>query len=392
VVEARRLLLLIRTYLLCDEPPTESNMHRVLVLGGYGFFGSRICLALARHPRVQLFIAGRDPRKATALAYQCGLAADRARVLDATNPQLGLQLRKLQIGTLIHTVGPFQGQDYAVARAAIDARSNYLDLADGRAFVNGITTLDAAARGAGVAVVSGVSSLPALSSAVVDRYREEFQRLDTIRIGITSGAVIPGIATIRAILGYCGKTIRVLERGQWMDAHGWLDRIEHDFPKPVGRRSLSRCDVPDLDLLPKRFAGVRTVSFHAGFASEAGHKLVEFLATRVRDGKMRSAVPYAWLLDRLGRWLQPFLSDRGAMFVTMEGIDADGAPLAMTWNLVARQNDGPNIPCAAAIALAGKIASGAKPPAGAMPCLGLLTVDDIMQPLKGLSVRELPPL
>jgi hypothetical protein len=203
--------------------------------------------------------------------------------------------------------------------------------------------------------------------------------------------VIPGIATIRAVLGYCGKTIRVLERGQWIDEYGWLDRIEHDFPKAVGRRLLSRCDVPDLDLLPKRFPGVKTVSFHAGFASETGHKVVEFLATRVRDGKMRSAVPYAWLLDRLGRWLQPFFSDRGGMFVTMEGADADGAPLSMTWNLVARQNDGPNIPCAAAIALAGKIAGGANPPAGAMPCLGLLTVEDVMQPLKGLSVRELPP-
>ena len=97
-------------------------MHRVLVLGGYGFFGSRICEALARNPRIHLLIAGRDEHKATALAYKLGLGAQRAKVVDATSPQLALQLRKLEVGTLIHTAGPFQEQNCAVAQAAIQAR------------------------------------------------------------------------------------------------------------------------------------------------------------------------------------------------------------------------------------------------------------------------------
>ena len=154
-----------------------------------------------------------------------------------------------------------------MARAAIKAGCNYFDLADGRAFVGGITKLDAEARAAGVSVISGVSSLPALTSAVVDKYRGEFKRLDAIRIGITSGAVIPGLATIRSVLGYCGKPFRTLENGAWIDVHGWLDTQEHEFSKSVGVRRISRCDVPDLDLLPQRYPGVKTVSFHAGFAS-----------------------------------------------------------------------------------------------------------------------------
>ena len=82
--------------------------------------------------------------------------------------------------------------------------------------------------------MSGVSSLPALTTAVIDRYLTEFSRLDTIRCGITSGAVVPGIATIRAVLGYCGQPFRVLENGQWNVEYGWLDTVEHEFPKPVG--------------------------------------------------------------------------------------------------------------------------------------------------------------
>lgn len=369
-----------------------SQTQTVLVLGAYGFFGSRICEALAKNPRIRLILAGRDLAKATALAYQIGLSAENARVVDATDPDLALRLRKLGVTTLLHTAGPFQGQGYGVARAAIKAGCTYIDLADGRGFVSGITKLDAEARAAGVAVISGASSLPALSSAVVDKYRGEFSRLDAIRIGITSGGVIPGVATIRAILGYCGKPFRTLENGAWVNVHGWLDSEEVDFQKAVGERRISRCDVPDLDLLPRRFAGVRTVSFHAGFASTTAHRFVEKLAMLVRDGRLKSAVPFARPLFTLGSWLRPVFSDRGAMFVKLEGLHENGAPYALTWTLVARENHGPHVPCATSIALVNKIAAGAKFPAGAMPCLGLLTVEDIMAPLKGLSIREYPPI
>ncbi len=366
-------------------------MQKILVLGAYGFFGSRICAALARNRRIHLVLAGRDLTKATAAAYQLGLNADHARAVDATSPQLALQLRKLGVNTIIHTAGPFQRQGYEVARAAINTGCHYLDLADGRAFVSGITRLDAEARAAGVSVISGASSLPALTSAVVDRYRGEFLRLDVIRIGITSGAVIPGVATIRAILGYCGKKFRTLENGAWIEVFGWRDTQQHEFAKTVGPRYLSRCDVPDLDLLPQRYPGVKTVSFHAGFASSTGHKVVEKLAVLVQEGRLRSALSFASPLYVLGRWLQPLFSDRGAMFVQLDGLHENGAPLSLTWNLVARENHGPNVPCAASIALANKIAAGWKPPAGAMPCMGLLTVEELMAPLKGFSIREWPP-
>jgi len=366
-------------------------MQKILVLGAYGFFGNRICAALVRNRRIHLMLAGRDLLKATATAYQLGLTGDHACEVDATNPQLALLLRKLGITTLIHTAGPFQEQGYEVARAAIKAGCNYIDLADGRAFVAGITKLDAEARAAGVSVISGASTVPALTSAVVDKYREQFSRLDSIRIGLTSGGAIPGVATLRAVFGYCGKKFRALEDGAWIDVYGWLDTQEHVFPKPIGARFISRCDVPDLDLLAQRYAGVKTVRFHAGFASDTAHKVIEQLAKLVKERRVKSALSFARPLYTLGRWLQPLFSDRGGMFVTLEGLHDNGAPHSITWNIVARENHGPNIPCAASIALANKIAADEKLPAGAMPCMGLLTVEELMTPLKGLSIRELPP-
>lgn len=367
------------------------DSHRVLILGGYGFFGRIIAEGLARVPGVDLLVAGRDVNKATALAYQLGLRAENARVLDASDPKLGSALRKLGVNTLIHTAGPFQGQQYNVARACIEARSHYLDLADARAFVTGIGALDAAARAAGVCVISGVSSLPALSSAVVDQHVQYFKRIESIAIGISSGAKLPGIATVRGVMGYCGKPFPVWENGAWSKAYGWLDRRTFVFPKPIGPRLLGRCDVPDLTLFPTRYAGVGTVSFHAGFASDTGHKLVEWLATQVRSGRVKSAVPYAGALYRAGRWLESMLPDRGAMFVRMHGTNDDDHTRTLVWQLLAYDNHGPHIPCGPAMALTRKIASGHVPEPGARPCLGMLTVKEILEPLQGLSLRELAP-
>lgn len=364
-------------------------MHNVLVLGGYGFFGERIATELARNSAIRVFVGGRNRSKALQVCRALHLAPEQAIEVDAHAEGLVARLASLGVNTLVHTAGPFQGQDYNVARAAIQARANYVDLADGRAFVSGITELDAAARSAGVTVISGASSVPGLSSAVVDQYVPAFGRLDAIRIGIGTGARAPGIATVKGIFGYCGKPIRRLENGAWTMTHGWLDLHRHDFPALVGSRLLGSCDVPDLDLFPKRYPSAQTVTFHAGFASTLGHLLVWGLSSLVKAGILRSMSPFAQPLSRISKWIEPLVSDKGAMSVELTGTDASGAPMTKRWNLIVSNNHGPYIPCGASIALAGKLASGGLPK-GAMPCMGLLTVDEYLAPLQGLDIRVTP--
>jgi saccharopine dehydrogenase-like NADP-dependent oxidoreductase len=363
-------------------------MSTILVLGGYGFFGQRISAALASSSSLRLLIGGRDPAKAAAAARALGLPLKHAAALDARNADLAAALRRLRVDVLVHTAGPFQGQDYSVARAAIEARCHYIDLADGRLFVGGISSLNAEALAAGVSVISGVSSVPALSSAVVDRYLPRFGRLDAIRMGISSGARAPGLATVRGVFSYGGKSIRSWQDGAWVDAHGWLNLCRHEFPQPLGKRWLGSCDIPDLELFPPRYPTVRTVSFQAGFASDLGHLVVWGLAGLVRAGIVRDMTAFAGPLNRVSRWMEPIVSDKGGMFVTLEGEGTDGEPLRIDWNLIAENNHGPHIPCGAAIALARKIGSGALLPTGAMPCMGLLTVEEFLEPLRDLSITE----
>jgi saccharopine dehydrogenase-like NADP-dependent oxidoreductase len=365
-------------------------MHTLLVLGGYGFFGTRICQSLARNKAMYLLIGGRHIEQAQAMAKELGLDLQQGVAVDADSADLAQRLLDLGVNTVIHTAGPFQGQGYAVARSAIAAGANYIDLADGRDFVAGIVDLDALARERGVFVTSGASSLPGLSSAVVDRYKGRFSRLTTISHGIGSGARAPGLATMRGVFGYCGKPFLRLEAGSWVNAYGWLDTQYHRFPSPIGPRLLGSCDVPDLVLFPKRYPEVRTVTFHAGFASQPGHLFVWAASQLVRLGLMSSLAALVRPLNKISQWLEPFVSDKGGMFVFMEGEDADGKALALTWNLIAGSNHGPYIPCGASIALAEKLARRESLPHGARPCMGMLSVEEYLAALAEFDVREVP--
>jgi saccharopine dehydrogenase-like NADP-dependent oxidoreductase len=343
---------------------------------------------LANNPAIGLLIGGRNVESGRRLAQELGLGPEQAVGVDATSSLLPEVLKELQVGVLIHAAGPFQGQDYAVARAAIETRCHYLDLADGRQFVNGIESLDADARAGGVTVTSGASSVPALSSAVVDRYLPRFGRLDLVEIGISSGARATGLATVRGVFSYAGKPVSILQNGSWVTGYGWRGLTRHRFPPPIGSRWLATCDVPDLDVLPRRYPTVGSVTFKAGFASDAGHLFVWGLAGLVKIGLIASMTPFASLLSRISGWIEPLVSDKGGMFVRLEGADSSGQPLRINWNLIAGNNHGPFIPCGAAIVLATKIAAGGNLPIGAFPCTGLLTVDEYLRALDGLDVQE----
>ena len=361
----------------------------VLILGGYGFFGRRIAAALVSQPGLQVMIGGRHVDAARAAAASLGLDATHAVAIDATGDDLGARLAALEPGLVIHTAGPFQGQRYGVARAAIDAGAHYADLADGREFVSGIVELDAAARSRNVLVTSGASSVPALSSAVVDRHLRRFAILETIHCGISSSSRTPGLATMRSVFSYCGKPFARLEDGHWRTVDGWMGSQRHVFPAPLGARWVGNCNVPDLELFPSRYPTVRTVTFRAGLPSAAAHFSVWLGARLVKWGALSTLAKFAPLFHRLSRSVERLGSDGSGMYVTMEGTASDGDRRAVSWHLLAAQNDGPFIPCGAAIALAKKLARGDPLPTGAMPCVGLIDLDEYLDALSGFHIRTI---
>ncbi len=366
---------------------TGKPAYRILVLGGYGNFGARIVRALAMQ-ECHLIVAGRDERRASEFA--AGLAGKAATAegmaLDTHDPRLAARLAALRVDLVIHTAGPFQGQSREVAQACIEARAHYIDLADGREFVCGIGALDAAARERGVLVVSGASTVPALSAAVVDRFRDRFDSIDSIAIGITPGNRTPrGLSTVQSVLSYCGRPFKRWEKGAWHDVYGWQDQHRVFYPQ-LGWRWFANCDVPDLSLFPQRYGVKDRVRFHAGLELAVIQWPLWLMSWLARWRIVKSWTAAAkWLRDA-SDWLLPFGSDAGGMHVDIAGIAADRR-VRLRWMLTALEGHGPEIPCIAAVVIARKLMSGQLTGAGAAPCLDLMTLDEFDAAVSALSIR-----
>ena len=356
---------------------------KVLVLGGYGHFGSVIARKLAGDAAFEVVVAGRNAERADRFAGEIGATG---ACLDTDAPGFARDLERNAPGLVISTAGPFQGQGYRVALAAIDAHAHYVDIADGREFVCGIVALDTRAREKGVLVASGASSVPALSSAVVDRLAPEFAAMREIEVGISSSERTPGIATVRAILGNCGRPIPQWRGGAWARTHGWQALRRHEFRGARMARWLCDCDVPDISLFPARYPSVSSVRFGAGVELSIAHLGLWMLSGLRRLGLAPDLRPFALPLMRAAGALRFMGSGRSAMFVRVRGTDRDGREVTRDWELVAEGNDGMNVPCMAAVALARKLAGGLAA-TGAMPCVGLVSLEEYMAELAGLKVK-----
>jgi hypothetical protein len=340
-----------------------------VVLGGNGNFGARICRALCAHPPIELVSAGRRAGPAG--------APFRSAILDLGSASFAGELAAIAPDLVIHCAGPFQRQDYRVAQACLEAGAHYIDLADGRDFVAGFaSTFDGAARDAGVFMVSGASTVPALSSAVVDDLLPRFQRLDEIRSYIAPGQRAPrGAATIAGVFSYAGRSFKWLHQGEWRDAWGWQE-IERVRFAGLGSRWAAACDIPDLVLFPERYTGVRTVQFRAALEVGIQHFALWIAAAMRRAGAPLPMALAARPLNRLASLLDPFGGEHGGMLVALKGEGIDGKPLRVEWQLMAKAEHGPEIPCMAAILLARRLADGVERRKGARACMGLLALAD----------------
>lgn len=358
-------------------------MSRILVLGGYGGFGARLSRRLARRGH-HLIVAGRTPAKARRLCATlpgtepATLDRDRidAAVIAAHRPDL-----------VIDAAGPFQGSGYHVPKACIAARVPYLDLADARAFVVGIPSLDAAARAAGVAVIAGASSVPALSGAVARHLAAGLPRVDAVEAVIsTSNRASAGESVARAILSYVGQPLRLWRRGGWIAAHGWQDLRRVDLALADGSgvrgRLVALADVPDHDLVPAMLPGRPAMTFRAGTELSLQMWALWLLSWPVRWRWFGSLVGAAAWLMPLYRLTLGLGSDRSAMQVRLfaPGVER-------RWTLVAADGDGPEIPVMAAELLAVELLAGRQEP-GARDAAGALSLDRFVPLFDALAIRH----
>ncbi len=368
------------------------NTH-ILILGGYGNFGRRIAENLAQLSHIRLTIAGRNAAKGKQLCQRLRHTGAKAQlqydVLDINGEHFQQQLTELKPTLVIHTSGPFQGQNYRVPEACIAVNSHYIDLADDRRYVCDIVKLDKKARENKVLLISGASSVPGLSSVVVDTYQSQFKQLYSIEFAIAPGNQAErGIATVAGILSYTGHSYSVFTNGQWQNSYGWLSPTTWTFDTTIGRRHLASINIPDLELFPARYPSVHTVKFYAGLELPLLHYTMVTMAWLAKKGLVKNWKPFTPIIFRIGEWFRRFGSDLGGMKVQLTGTDKQQNPKQLHWVLSAKDGIGPYIPTLSTIILAKKIVKQQLNRQGAMPCLGLFSLAEFDAEARPLGITH----
>jgi saccharopine dehydrogenase-like NADP-dependent oxidoreductase len=359
---------------------------RVLIIGGYGNFGGYIARSLAPDAEILLLIGGRSEAKARAFAASLdatNLAEGHALDIDG---DVGDALKRIAPDIVIHTTGPFQFQDHRVARACISQGRHCLDLADAREFVATIDSLDVQAKARGVLVVSGASSVPCLTAAVIDAYLPAFERLESVDYGISAAQQTNrGLATTAAVLSYVGKPMPMLREGVMTTVYGWEDTHAERYPG-LGWRLFGNCDIPDLTLFPRRYPTLKGMRFAAGHELKLLHFGTRALGALVRLGLVRSLSDHAEDLLRIASLFNRFGTGSSGFHMILSGAGRDGRPTRRLFTIIARHGHGPYIPCMPAILLARRLAKGEVQQRGASPCVDLIDLDAYLAALEGLDI------
>jgi Domain of unknown function (DUF4166)/Saccharopine dehydrogenase NADP binding domain len=336
---------------------------KILIVGGYGTFGGRLVDLLLDEQRLTIYVAGRSLKKAQEFcASKEGIAKLIPLGLDRLQAEDVLQDIKPEL--VVDASGPFQiygARPYILVEACLATGVNYIDLADGVDFVEGIAALDHRAKHSNCFALSGMSSFPVLTAAVVRKLAVGLKSVDEIQAGIAPSPFAGvGLNVIKAIASYSGKPVPILKDGIWQTGFGFFDskRMVVNVPGRVPLHTIrfALTDVPDNKVLSWDWPEAKSIWMGAGPTPAMLHRLLWCAAGLVKFGVLRSLLPLAplmnWVINTV-RWGE----HRGGMIVQVKGQGQ-----MRSWHLLAEGDGGPLIPSMAAEAIIRNCLVG-KPPA-----------------------------
>jgi short subunit dehydrogenase-like uncharacterized protein len=345
----------------------DAARKRILILGEFGAFGRHLGRALARLEGIELVLASREPGRLAAFAGTLG-----ARTVSV-DPAHDGGLREVLRGSFaaVNTFGPFRADDFTVANACAELGVHYIDPADTRAHVSGIERLERRAAANGALIVSGAGATPAVSAALVDLGQEDFDRVSEIHTFVAPGRQgRRNLATAHAILGYLGDPIRIKERGRWRHVYGFRRAQTVRLPEPLRRRRGYLCDLPDLDLFPRRY-GAQTVTARVATPSALFSAGISTAAWLKRRNMVRDLARTARALLRVSQVFGTTAEAGAALRVEVCG-QRSGRAAVQVLTLLARSDNGLPVAVAPITALVRRWLADPPRAGGAGACVGLL--------------------
>src|SRR5512139_343419 len=330
---------------------------KALVLGGTGGMGQGVARDLIKQEQIKKVILGdinTDPSRVQEKLHASGkVSLVRADVNDHN----GLVSAIKEADVVVNCAGPFYKTAVAVARAAVEAKVNYIDICDDYEATDILfaSDIDRAAREAGITVLTGMGSDPGTNNVIVKWYANQLDRVDEIALFlVVSIAELQGAAWDHGLHMTIGKIPQYLE-GKLEYVEGGTGEETAEFLEPLGTCKVRYVGHPQPLTIPRYIRGVKKVVVKGVLIPSWVDELIQeqretgFLGEEAIEVKGTKVIPYDLTL-RLWETI-PKNRDRGpsssGLKVIVKG-ERKGKQITYTADMAGRMAPGTGLPASIA--------------------------------------------
>jgi len=330
---------------------------RAIVLGGAGGMGQGVARDLIKQKQVTNVILADlypDPERLAPKLRD----SEKAILIKMDVNDHNLMVNKFkEIDVVINCAGPFYKTAVPVAKAAVEAKKNYIDICDDYEGTEILfnSDIDKMAKEAGITVLTGMGSDPGTNNILVKWYADKLGSVDEIYLyWVVSIAELAGAAWDHSLHMTLGKIPQYID-GKLIYVEGGTEAVSEKFLEPLGTCHVRYVGHPQPLTLPKYIKGVKNVIIKGAliplWVDELIHeqKNTGLLDTELIDIKGTKVTPYdltlkLWETIPEGRDNGPQSS---GLKVIVKG-ERDGKKVTYTADMVGRMAPGTGLPASIA--------------------------------------------
>ncbi|OGP77600.1 MAG: saccharopine dehydrogenase [Deltaproteobacteria bacterium RBG_16_49_23] len=330
---------------------------QVLVLGGTGGMGQGVARDLIKQEQIKKVILGdilTDPGR---LQDKLRASEKISLIKIDVNDHNGLVSAIRNADVVINCAGPFYKTAVIVARAAVEAKVNYIDICDDYEATEILfaSDIDKAAREAGITVLTGMGSDPGTNNVIVKWYADQLDRVHEVALfWVVSIAELSGAAWDHGLHMTIGRIPQYLD-GKLEYVEGGTGEETAEFLEPLGTCRVRYVGHPQPLTIPRYIKGVKRVIIKGALIPSWVDELIReqretgFLSQDPVDVKGTKVVPYDLTLQLWGAI--PNNRDRGpqssGLKVIVKG-ERKGKQVTFTADIVGRMAPGTGLPASIA--------------------------------------------
>jgi lysine 6-dehydrogenase len=234
---------------------------RALIIGGVGGMGQGVARDLVKQERVSDVILADLYPDQERLSAKLRESEKTTLVKMDVNDYDAMVTAFRDVDVVINTAGPFYKTAVPVAKAAVAAKVNYIDICDDYEGTEILfnSEIDQLAKGAGITVLTGMGSDPGTNNVLVKWYADRLDQVDDIYLyWVVSIAELAGAAWDHSLHMTLGKIPQYIN-GELVYVEGGTDVVAEQFLEPLGTCRVRYVGHPQPLTLPKYIKGVKNV-------------------------------------------------------------------------------------------------------------------------------------